>query len=90
MVKIKLLLLCPICFIIFACQTNTLNLTSVAYIAPNTNATNLVVKDAIPTSKKFNICIINSLTEQVSVRSKFSTDKLGVFLKKQYYDKDGG
>lgn len=62
---------------VFACQTNTLNLPQ------NTNTTNLVVKDTIPTSKKFNICIINSLTEQVSVRSKFSTDKLGVFLKKQ-------
>ncbi len=69
---------------VFACQTNTLNLPQ------NTNTTNLVVKDTIPTSKKFNICIINSLTKQMSVRSKFSTDKLGVFLKKRYYDKDGG
>lgn len=83
MVKIKLLLLCTICFIIFACQTNTLNLTSVVPIAQNTNTTNLVVKDTIPTSKKLNICMINSLTKQMSVRSKFSTDKLGVFLKKQ-------
>ena len=77
MVKIKLLLLCPICFMVFACQTNTLNLPQ------NTNTTNLVVKDTIPTSKKLNICMINSLTKQMSVRSKFSTDKLGVFLKKQ-------
>ena len=83
MVKIKLLLLCTICFIIFACQTNTLNLTSVVPIAQNTNTTNLVVKDTIPTSKKLNIYMINSLTKQMSVRSKFPTGKIGVFLKKQ-------
>lgn len=82
MVKMKFLLFYIICLIIFACQTNNVNVSSVSPIIQNTDSVNLAVKDTTPVPQTAVIPIIGH-SKQISVRSIFPISKLGVFLKKQ-------